>query len=55
MCHRKRVVANQLLDEAGMAARMRIWLYVHVPLSVACVVAVALHVVWVAYYRWSLR
>lgn len=53
--HRKRQVANRLIDEAGMAARMRVWLYVHVPLSIACLVALAAHVLWVAYYRWPVR
>jgi hypothetical protein len=53
--HRKRQLANQLIDEAGMAARMRVWLYVHVPLSFACVAAVLAHVFWVLFYRWSLR
>jgi hypothetical protein len=51
----RRHVANQLIDEAGMAARMRVWLYVHVPLSFACVAAVMAHVFWVLFYRWSAR
>jgi hypothetical protein len=51
----RRRVANLLIDEAGMAARMRVWLYLHVPLSFACVAAVLAHVFWVLFYRWSAR
>lgn len=44
-------LANQMVAEASAAAQMRVWLYVHVPLSFGCVVAVAAHVFWVFYYR----
>ena len=37
------------------AARMRLWLYLHVPLSFGCVVAVAAHVFWVVYYGGATR
>jgi hypothetical protein len=53
--HRKRQVANQLITEAGTAARMRVWLFLHVPLSFACVGAVLAHVFWVVFYKWSWR
>jgi hypothetical protein len=55
LAYGRRRIANQLIDEAGMAARMRVWLYVHVPLSFACVAAVLAHVFWVLFYRWSAR
>jgi hypothetical protein len=51
----RRRIANLLIEEAGMAARMRVWLYLHVPLSFACVAAVLAHVFWVLFYRWSAR
>ena len=42
---------NELVQEVGLAARMRIWLYAHVPLSFACVFAVVAHVFWVVFFR----
>jgi hypothetical protein len=55
VAYKKNGVVNQLIEDAGMAARLRIWLYVHVPLSFACVAAVLAHVFWVLFYRWSAR
>lgn len=52
LAHRRLRVCNQLLDEAGVAARMRIWLYVHLPLAFATLAAACAHVFWVLYYRW---
>jgi len=51
---RRLEVANRLLAEAATAAKMRVWLHVHVPLSFMCLLAVAAHVFWVMYFRgWS--
>jgi hypothetical protein len=47
-------VANRMIMEAATAAKMRLWLHVHVPLSFSCLLAVAAHVFWVFYFRgWS--
>jgi hypothetical protein len=44
-------LANQMLAEASVVAQMRIWLYLHLPLSFACVVAIGAHVAWALLYR----
>lgn len=52
---RRIAIANRLITEASVAAQMRIWLYLHVPLSVACFVAMLAHIFWVLFYRWPAR
>lgn len=48
-------LGNQLVAEAGVVLQMRVWLYLHLPLSFGCLAAVCAHVFWVLFYRWSLR
>ncbi len=48
-------IANRLIGEASVAAQMRVWLFLHVPLSVACFVAMLAHIFWVLFYRWPTR
>lgn len=55
LASRRSSIANQLIVEASVAAQMRVWLYLHVPLSVACSVAVLSHIFWVLFYRWPTR
>lgn len=55
LAHDAHRLRDELVHELGMAARMRVWLYLHVPLSFACVLAVAAHIYWVAFYGWSVR
>lgn len=52
---RRIAIANRLIGEASVAAQMRIWLFLHVPLSVACFVAMLAHIFWVLFYRWPAR
>lgn len=52
---RRIAIANRLISEASAAAQMRIWLYLHLPLSIACFVAMLAHVFWVLFYRWPTR
>jgi hypothetical protein len=49
------VIANRLIGEASVAAQMRVWLFLHLPLSVACFVAMSAHIFWVLFYRWPTR
>ena len=48
-------IANRLISEASAAAQMRVWLFLHLPLSVACFVAMWAHIFWVLFYRWPAR
>lgn len=48
---RRLEIASRMLAEAATAAKMRLWLFVHLPLSVTCLLAVAAHVFWVMYFR----
>jgi len=52
---RRLQAGNQLIAEASVVARLRIWLYLHLPLSFACLAAVLAHVFWALSYRWSAR
>lgn len=52
---RRIAIANRLIGEASVAAQMRVWLFLHLPLSVACFVAVLSHIFWVLFYRWPAR
>jgi hypothetical protein len=55
MAARRLQLCNKMVAEAGAVARMRIWLYLHLPLSFACVAAVIAHVFWELSYRWTVR
>jgi hypothetical protein len=52
---RRIAIANQLIGEASVAALLRVWLFLHLPLSVACFVAMLAHIFWVLFYRWPTR
>ncbi len=52
---RRIAIANRLIGEASVAALMRVWLFLHLPLSVACFIAMAAHIFWVLFYRWPVR
>lgn len=52
---RRIAIANRLISEASVAAQMRVWLFLHLPLSVACFVAMLAHIFWVLFYRWPAR
>lgn len=54
LASRRIQIANRLIAEARVVAHMRVWLFVHLPLSFGCAVAVAAHVFWVLFYRWPL-
>ena len=55
MATRRLQACNQLISESSVVARLRIWLYLHLPLSFACLAAVFAHVFWALSYRWSAR
>lgn len=55
LASRRISVANRLIGEASVTAQMRVWLFFHLPLSVACFVAVLSHIFWVLFYRWPAR
>ena len=48
-------LCNTAVAEASALARMRIWLYLHLPMSFACVAAVVAHVFWALSFRSSAR
>jgi hypothetical protein len=47
----KAVVQRQLQRDIQLQGLMQIWLYLHLPLSFGLLVAVAIHVVTVFFYR----
>lgn len=47
---RKREVVASILEESATAAKMRLWLYIHLPISFALLVAVGVHIVSVFVY-----
>lgn len=55
LASRRIQIANRMLAEASVVAQMRVWLYVHLPLSFGCAIAVAAHIFWVLFYRWPAR
>jgi hypothetical protein len=55
MAARRLHLCNTAIAEASALARMRIWLYFHLPMSFACVAAVLAHVFWALSFRSSVR
>ena len=55
MAARRVQLCNKMIAEASALARMRIWLYLHLPMAFACVAAVIAHVFWALSYRSSAR
>ncbi len=51
LANRKRDIVTALLNEARTINRLKIWLYVHVPISCALLAAVAIHIFSVFYYH----
>lgn len=49
VCRRQTVIA-QLRRDITFAARLKVWLWLHIPLSVALLVALALHILAVFFY-----
>lgn len=50
LAHRKVQICNQLTDEARVAATLKAWLYIHLPVSIGCFIALLIHVGAVFYY-----
>ena len=55
LASRRISIANRLIGEASVAAQMRVWLFLHLPLSLTCFVAMLAHIFWVLFYRWPTR
>ena len=51
LANRKRDVVTALLNEARTLNRLKIWLFIHVPISCALLAAVAIHIFSVFYYH----
>lgn len=47
---RKREVVASILEEAATSAKMRLWLYIHLPISIALLVALTVHIISVFIY-----
>jgi hypothetical protein len=48
--NKKREIATQILDEISTLSKMKLWLYVHLPVSFALLVALGAHIFSVFYY-----
>lgn len=50
LINQKIAIYNKLLKEAGALAWLKIWLYLHIPLSFAALAALIIHIILVLYY-----
>lgn len=50
LVNKKRDLACQVLEEVGTTTQLRIWLFLHLPLSFALLVALTIHIVSVLYF-----
>jgi hypothetical protein len=51
LINKKRTLASDVLHDVAIVTKLRLWLYVHVPVSIALLFAVAIHIFVVFYYR----
>lgn len=50
LAHRKTQICNQMSEEARVAALLKVWLYFHLPISVAAFITLLIHILSVFYY-----
>lgn len=50
LIHQKALTSASICEEAKVLALLKIWLYLHIPLSFGCVVALLIHIFSVLYY-----
>ena len=50
LVERKRTIADDVMHETAVLTKLRAWLFIHVPVSIALVVAVVIHIFAVFYY-----
>jgi hypothetical protein len=50
LIHQKALTCASICEEAKVLALLKIWLYLHIPLSFGCVVALLIHIFSVLYY-----
>ncbi len=50
LVNKKRALAADVLHETAILTKLRAWLFIHVPVSIALLVAVAIHIFAVFYY-----
>ncbi len=51
LVNKKRDLACRVQDETALMAKLKLWLYVHLPLSIALLAVVAIHI-FVVFYYW---
>lgn len=50
LANRKRQLAGRILNEAVVMAKLRLWLYLHLPISIGLLVLLAIHIFTVFWY-----
>jgi len=51
LVNKKRELAAQIFDETAVVTKLRLWLYIHLPVSIALLFALAIHI-FVVFYYW---
>lgn len=51
LVNRKKELVTTMMDEVKTMARLKVWLYIHLPVSFALLVAVFIHIISVFYYH----